>query len=117
MNDSNVHSSRGYSIPTRARPVGTLPSFHARCAMAARCPWSATASRIPSKPSSALPATRMACNRVRAVASEDAKCLTQHPYFLLPEPQKEPQLWQRNETQQHSFSMAIVVKTIFNKNM
>lgn len=68
---------RGFSIPTCARPVGTLPSFRARCAMAARCPCSATASRIPSKPSSALPATRTACSRVGAAASEDVQCLSQ----------------------------------------
>lgn len=60
----NCPFSRGSSIPRCARPVGTLPSSRARCAMAARCLCSATASRIPSKPSSALPATRTACSRV-----------------------------------------------------
>lgn len=68
---------RGFNIPACARPVGTLPSFRARCAMAARCPCSATASRIPSKPSSALPAMRTACSRVGAAASEDVQCLSQ----------------------------------------
>lgn len=84
----NCPFSRGSSIPRCARPVGTLPSSRARCAMAARCLCSATASRIPSKPSSALPATRTACSRVWAAASECVQCLTQHPHFRLPLPDR-----------------------------
>lgn len=72
--------SRGSSIPGCARPVGTLPSFRARCAMAARCLCFATASRIPSKPSSALPVMRTDCSRVGAAANEDVQCLNQHPH-------------------------------------
>lgn len=79
----SIHFSRGYSSPRRARPVGALPSSRAQCAMAARCPCFATASRIPSKPSSALPAMRTACSPVWAAATEDVKCLTQHLYFCL----------------------------------
>lgn len=62
---------RECSIPKRARPVGASPSSHAQRAMAARCLCSATVSRIPSKPSSALPATRTACRPVGAAASKD----------------------------------------------
>lgn len=75
----SIHVFREYSSPRRARPVGAMPSSRAQCAMAARCPCFATASRIPSKPSSALPATRTACSPVWAAAPEDATCLTRHP--------------------------------------
>lgn len=71
--------SRGSSTLTCARPVEVSPSFRARCAMAARCPCSATASRTPSKPSSALPAMRTACSPVWAAPSEDVKCLALPP--------------------------------------
>lgn len=71
--------SRGSSTLTCARPVEASPSFRARCAMAARCPCSATASRTPSKPSSALPAMRTACSPVWAAPSEDVKCLALPP--------------------------------------
>ena len=70
---------RGCSSPTRARAVGALPLSRARCAMAARCLCSATASLTPSKPSSALRAMRTACNPVWAAANEDFKCLTPTP--------------------------------------
>ena len=100
---------RGCSIPRCARPVGTLPSFRARCAMAARCLCSATASRIPSKPSSALPATRTACSHVGAAVSECMQCLTQHPPFLLPGRR------QRTLTQPRSSYTAIVSNDICNK--
>lgn len=80
VNCYNCPFSRGSSIPRCARPVGALPSFRAQCAMAARCLCSATASRIPSKPSSALPATRTACSHVRAAASECVQWPTQRPH-------------------------------------
>lgn len=87
---------RGSSIPRCARLVGTLPSFRARCAMAARCLCSATASRILSKPSSALPATRTACSRVWAAVGECVQ--VPWPDSLAPwqEPRRELQHGQRN---------------------
>lgn len=109
-------SSRGYSSPRRARPAGALLSSRVQCAMAARCPCFATASRIPSKPSSVLPATRTACSPAWAAASEEVKCLDPHPLLLLQE--RELDSTTGRETQDSSSKAIIEHKTgISNKNL
>lgn len=69
---SFFHSlSRECSTLSSASLVGALVSCRAQCAMGARCPCSGTALQTPSKPSSVLPAMRMASSAAGAVQARN----------------------------------------------